>query len=46
MNLFIKIAIYIVLSAAVLSSLFWVFLSFTWWKLEKNRIKRLENNEI
>lgn len=41
-----RIAAYIVLGAALLSSIFWVGLSYTWWKLERKRVKRIQENEI
>lgn len=36
----IQIAAYIVLGAAIVSSIFWVGLAYTWWKLERKRIKK------
>lgn len=36
-----RIAAYIVLVAAILSSIFWIGLSFTWWQLERKRVKRI-----
>ena len=40
LNVYIQIAAYITLTAAVVSSIFWIFLSYTWWKSEKRRIKK------
>jgi len=40
LNVYIQIAAYITLTAAVISSVFWIFLSYTWWKSEKRRIKK------
>lgn len=39
LNSVIQIVAYIALAAAFLSSMFWVFLAYTWWKTEKKRIK-------
>lgn len=40
LNIYIQIAAYIALTAAFISSIFWIFLSYTWWKSEKKRIKK------
>lgn len=40
LNMLIQIVAYITLSAAFVSSIFWIFLSYTWWKSEKKRIKK------
>lgn len=40
LNMLIQIVAYITLSAALISSIFWIFLSYTWWKSEKKRIKK------
>lgn len=40
----ITIAAYIVLAAALISSIFWIGLAFTWWRLEKKRIKKNAEN--
>ena len=45
-NLLLQIAAYIALTAAVVSSIFWIGLSYTWWKLERKRIKKNANIEI
>lgn len=41
-----RTAAYIVLSAALVSSIFWIGLAYTWWKLERKRIKKIQENEI
>ena len=41
-----RIAAYIVLGAALLSSVFWIGLSYTWWKLKKKRVKRIQENNF
>ena len=47
LNTFIQIVAYIALTAAAISSIFWIFLSYTWWKSEKKRIKKVrEMNNI
>lgn len=42
----LRIAAYIVLGAALLSSIFWIGLSYTWWKLERKRIKKIQENDF
>ena len=41
-----RIAAYTVLGAALISSIFWIGLSYTWWKLERKRIKKNEENNF
>ena len=41
-----RMAAYIVLGAAILSSIFWVGLSYTWWKLERKRVKKIRENDF
>ena len=41
-----RTAAYIVLGAALLSSIFWIGLSYTWWKLERKRIKKNAENDF
>lgn len=46
-NIYVQIAAYVALTAALISSIFWIFLSYTWWRSEKKRIKKLrELNNI
>ena len=45
-NMLVTIAAYVVLGAALISSIFWIGLSFTWWKLERKRIKRNQENDF
>lgn len=40
LDLYIQIVAYIALTAALISSVFWIFLSYTWWISEKKRIKK------
>jgi len=44
--LLFSIAAYIVLTAALISSIFWIGLSFTWWRMEKKRIKKIQENDF
>lgn len=46
LNILFQIAAYVVLTAALISSIFWVGLSFTWWKLERQRIKKVKENNF
>jgi uncharacterized membrane protein len=39
-NIYVQIAAYVALTAALISSIFWIFLSYTWWRSEKKRIKK------
>ena len=45
-NILFQIAAYTVLIAALISSIFWIGLSFTWWKLERKRIKKSQENNF
>ena len=45
-NILFQIAAYTVLIAALISSIFWIGLSFTWWKLERRRIKKSQENNF
>lgn len=45
-SLLLLIAGWVALSAAIISSICWVCLSFTWWRLERKRIKRMKENEF
>lgn len=42
----IRIAAYIVLVASLISSIFWVGLAYTWWKMEKKRTKKARELEM
>lgn len=42
----IRIAAYIVLGAALISSIFWVGLAYTWWKMEKRRTKKSKEMDL
>jgi len=40
LGILFQIVAYFVLGAAVLSAIFWIGLSYTWWKMERKRIKK------
>ena len=42
LNIYVQIVAYVALTAAIISSIFWVLLSYTWWKSEKKRIKKVQ----
>ncbi len=44
MSILIYLILGILLIAAVVSSIFWIGLSFMWWKLERDRIKKNKKN--
>lgn len=46
LNNFIEITMIITLIGAILSSIAWVGLSYTWWKMERKRAKNNRNNSI
>ena len=39
-NIYVQIAADVALTAALIASIFWIFLSYTWWRSEKKRIKK------
>lgn len=40
-----SIAGVIALIGAVISSICWICLSFTWWRMEKRRVKRIKEKD-
>jgi hypothetical protein len=46
LNNFITVATVVALSAAILSSIAWVGLSYTWWRMERKRAKNNKNSSI
>ncbi len=41
-----EIAAYVTLCGAIISSIFWIFLSYTWWHSEKKRIKKSKQFDL
>lgn len=40
LSTFLNIGIILILMCALISGVFWVLLGYTWWKMEKNRVKK------
>ena len=45
-SILFNIASWISLAAALISSVCWVLLSITWWRMERKRIKKADENRF